>query len=78
MRRRGRPGSRRLVSPLLPLSQQALRGAYVLCDLSHSVAEFGVACDFEPAEVRAGPGLFAVFPARGTEEGPGPCAVGPR
>lgn len=78
VRRRGRPGSRRLVSPLLPLSQQALRGACVLCDLSHSVAEFGVACGLGPAEVRAGPGFFAVFPTRGTEEGPGPGAVGPR
>lgn len=78
MRRRGRPGSRRVASPLLPLSQQAPRGACVLCDLSHSVAEFGVACGLGSAEVRAGPGLFAVFPTGGNEESPGPGAVGPR
>lgn len=78
LRRGGKPGSRRPVSPLLPLSQQAPRGACVLCDLSLSVAKFGVACGLLPAEVRAGSGVFAVFPTRGTEAGPGPGAVGLR
>lgn len=70
MRRRGRPGRRRpgLRSFRFPSRPRVAPACSVTFPILLQNLVF-VACGLSPAEVRAGPGLLALFPTQGTEEG---------